>query len=180
MHQTAILLNAITALTHRSLYLAGHKAISRLKRAQFLKIKAETHDHIKSWNSVYSGISVITNRITTRHRDDGGSSAWYDLLLSSGTHRKAFFRLDDIGAWLSYNPGTVVMVCGKVLSHSLPKWSGGERICLVHWMRSEVHHRLGVYSPEWSVQGCYTRLMNKTFTAEQKWTEKSDDLDLLV
>ena len=176
MHQTTILLNSITALTHRPLYLSGHKAISRLKQARLLKAKVQTHDHVESWNSVYSGISVISNRITVRHRDDGGSSPWYDLLLSAGTHQKAFLHLDDIKAQLSYNPGTVVMVCGKVLSHSLPEWSGGERICLAHWMRKEVHYRLGIYSPEWSQQGCYTRFMNKTFTAEQMWTKKRDDL----
>jgi hypothetical protein len=83
--------------------------------------------------------------------------------------------LEDIKGRLSYDPGTVVMVCGKVLSHSLPEWSGGERICLAHWMRTEIHYRLGVFSPEWSLQGSYTRLMNKEFTAEQEWTTAIDD-----
>jgi hypothetical protein len=124
-----------------------------------LKIKIKTHKHVRSWNSVYSGISVMANRITPRHRDARGSYPWYDLPLSTSTHRKVDFHLDDIDAWLSYDPRTVVMACRKVLSHSLPKWSGGKRICPAHWMRTEVHHWLGVYSPEWSLQGCYTPLI---------------------
>jgi len=172
MQSSTVLLNAITALTHRSLYLAGYNAISKLKRPESLDVNITTHDHVNSWSSVFSGITVIANRITRRHRDRGGSFPWYDLLLSSGTHRHAFLHLNDLRAQLSYSPGTVVLVCGKVLSHSLPEWSDGERICLAHFMRKEIHYRLGVYSPGWSMQGAYTRLMNKTFAAEQGWPKK--------
>ena len=173
MAPSAILFNAITALTHQSLYLAGHNAVSKLKR-ESLGVKDPTHKHVQFWSSVFTGITVIANRITPRHRDAGGSFPWYDLLLSCGTHQQAYLHLNDIRAKLSYSPGTIVLVCGKLLSHSLPQWSHGERICLAHFMRKEVFHRLGVYSPSWSLQGAYTRLMNKTFTAEQGWTEKRD------
>jgi hypothetical protein len=44
-------------------------------------------------------------------------------------------------------------------------------------MRQEVLHRLGVYSPDWCWQGSYTRIMNRTFTAEQRWTQKRDYAD---
>jgi hypothetical protein len=177
MAPSTVLLNAITALTHKKLYLAAHKAMVRLKRAKSPDLKDMTHEHVQSWSSVFSGIGVIANRITIRHRDTGGSNPWYDLLLSSGTHRQAYFHLNDIGAKLSYSPGTVVMACGKVLSHSLPEWSGGERICLAHFMRQEVLHRLAVHSPDWCWQGSYTRIMNRTFTANQRWTQKRDYAD---
>jgi hypothetical protein len=172
MHSPCLLLNAITALTHDKLYLAGHAAISKIKRPEHLKIKIKTHDHVKWWNSIFTGMTVITNRITPSHRDSGGSFPWYDLLFSTGTHREAYLHLDDIGAKLLYDPGTVTLVCGKVLSHSLPEWLGGERICIACFMRNMVHHRLDIYHAEWSMQGAYTRLMNKTFTFEQGWTTK--------
>jgi hypothetical protein len=172
MQPSTILLNAVAALTHRSLYRAGHESITKLKQPESLGIKVKTHDHVQSWNSAFSGITVISNRITPRHRDTGGSFPWYDLLLSSGTHQDAYLHLNDIRAKLSYLPGTAILVCGKILSHSLPEWRNGERICLAHWMRNEVHHRLGIYYPEWCKFSSYVRLMNKTFTGEQKWTKK--------
>ena len=177
MAPSTILLNAITALTHKKLYLAAYKAMARLKRAKSPDLKDMKHEHVQSWSSVFSGIAVIANRITVSHRDTGGSDPWFDLLLSSGSHRRAYFRLDDIGAKLSYSPGTVVMACGRVLRHSLPKWYGGERICLAHFMRREVLHRLAVHAPNWCLQGSYTRIMNRTFTADQGWTQKRDYAD---
>jgi hypothetical protein len=174
MTKPTVLLNAITALTHRPLHLAGHQAISKLKRPDSLNISIKTHDHVQSWNSIFSGISVITNRITPEHRDTGGAFPWYDLLLSCGKHHNAHLQLKDVKAQLSYSPGTVVMVCGKVLNHSLPEWSGGERICVAHWMRKEVHHRLNVYSPSWCWQSAFIRLMNSQFVREQKWDKKDD------
>jgi hypothetical protein len=171
MQQSSILLNAVIALTHRALYHAGHEAISTLKTSP-KSPNIQTHDHAQSWKSVFSGISVITNRITVRHRDNGGLSPWYDLLFSSGTHQDAYLHLDDIHAKLSYLPGTAVLVCGKILSHSLPEWQGGERICIAHWMRHEIHHRLSVYCPEWCRFSSYIHLMNRTFAEEQRWRKK--------
>jgi hypothetical protein len=168
MTQPNVLLNTIMALTHRSLHLTGHNTISRLKQPELLDIDIKTHGHVQSWNSVFSGISVITNRITTRHRDTGGAFPWPDVLLSCGTHKTAHFHLNDVKAQLSYSPSTVVAVCGRVLSHSVPEWSGGERVCVAHFMRKEVHHRLGVFSPSWCWQATYKRLMNRGFLAEQE------------
>jgi hypothetical protein len=160
------------ALTHRPLYLAGHEAISKVKRPKALGIKIKTHQHVDSWNSAFTGISVIANRVTPRHRDSGGSFPWCDLLFSAGRHRGAFLGLDDIGAELSYNPGTAVALCGKVLSHSLPGWMDGERICIAYFMRNMVHDRLKVYHPEWSTQAQYLHHMNRTFVFEQGWGDK--------
>jgi hypothetical protein len=168
MTQPNLLLNAIMTLTHRSLHLAGHNAISKLKQTEWLDTNIKTNDHVQYWNSVFSGISVIANRITRRHRDSGGAFSWPDLLLSSGTHKTARFHLNDINARLSYPPGTVVAVCGGILSHSVPEWSGGERVCVAHFMRKEVHHRLGVFSPSWCQQVTYKRLMHRPFLAEQE------------
>jgi hypothetical protein len=166
------LINAILTVTNRKLFLAGHEAIVKLKHSQDLDIKIQTHKHIQSWNSVFSGIAVITNRITPRHRDSGGCASWYDLLLSAGTHHRSFLNLDDVNGQLSYDPGTAVLICGKVLSHSLRGWLGGERICIACFMRNMIHHRLSVFSPDWCFRGVYTRWMNDSFAFGQGWKTK--------
>jgi hypothetical protein len=167
-----VLINAITALTNKELFLAAYYAMVRLKRGKCHYLKGMDHPHVQSWSSVFSGIAVISNRLTVRHRDKGGTDPTYDLLLSAGTHRQAYLHLDDIQAELSYSPGTVVLTCGRLLSHSLPEWSGGERICLAHFMRTEVLHRLAVHTTGWSYRGFYTRIMNRQFVTDQKWNLK--------
>jgi hypothetical protein len=172
MQPSNVLVNAILALTHRPLFLSGHKAISNLKQPEDLGIEIKTHEHIDSWNSAFTGISVIANRVTPRHCDDRGSFPWYDVLFSVGAHRGAFLGLDDIGAALSYDPGTAVALCGKVLSHLLPNWLDGERICITYFMRNMVHDHLKVYHAEYSTQAQYLHYMNRTFAFEQGWTDR--------
>ena len=49
------------------------------------------------------------------HRDMGGSPAYYDFLLSSGTHKQSRMDLPELGTTLSYGPGILVAISGKVL-----------------------------------------------------------------
>lgn len=167
-----ILLNSILAITHRDLYRVGYEATVKLKHREGLDIEIEPHEHVESWNSVFSGLAVITNRITPEHCDSGGCASWYDLLLSAGEHQRAYLNLVDIGANLSYNPGTVDLICGKVLAHSVLDWEGGERICIAAFMRDMIHHRLNVYNPGWCSQSSYVHMMNTNFAINQGWKTK--------
>jgi hypothetical protein len=40
-------------------------------------------------------------------------------------------------------------VTGRVLCHGVSSWSGGERICLAHFMKDVVLDRLGQPRPGW-------------------------------
>jgi len=50
--------------------------------------------------------------------------------------------LDDFGTKFTYAPGTSVFLTGKVLVHSVPAWSGGERVVVAHYSKDDVHNRL--------------------------------------
>jgi hypothetical protein len=168
MDSTEYLCNAILALTHPALFDAGITAIANLDKPEQLH-NVQTHPHVPSWNSAFSGIGVISNRKTLKHRDSGGCPPWYDLLVSAGTHQSANVTISEMGATFSYSPGTVFMVCGKLLSHSIDEWVGGERICVAHYMRDMVHERLGVRRPHWCMFHMYTRCFNKTFREAHSW-----------
>ena len=71
------------------------------------------HDNVQLWPSFFSGIEVITNRITPLHRDPQSAPPVYDFLVSAGTHTEAFLDLPDVKARIGYKPCTVVAVCGK-------------------------------------------------------------------
>jgi len=107
---------------------------------------------------VWSGLAIIVNRTTPWHRDQGGAPTHYDLLLSAGTHTDCVLDIPISGLTLSYLPGTVVPIVGKVIGHGVRVWDGGERICQARFIKDAVHDRLGLVRPEWVHHNTYIGL----------------------
>jgi len=149
-------INLILSLIAPDLYHAGHEAMDQIH-------SSNPHPLVKSWPSVFSGISVISNRKTIAHRDQGGWPACFDILLACGDYSDAKFELPDVGGRFLYTPGTVVAVCGKVLRHAVYGWRGGDRVCYAHFMRDNVHNRLGVKRSGWSSLHRYRAAMSDKF-----------------
>jgi hypothetical protein len=149
------LCNAVTALVAPELYKAGKEAIEQVQLGQDMN---RTHKNITLWPSVFTGMQIIANRTTPPHRDRGGAPTHYDLLLSVGTHVEAQLSLPELGATFSYPPGTIVELCGKVFLHEVDDWEGGERVCVAHMMKDDVHERLKVMRPPWPQMADYLPL----------------------
>jgi hypothetical protein len=145
----------VLALTHPDLYSAAVMGL------QVLRQQGGDKNLSKFWSSVFTGINVISNRRTIAHRDRFGHLPWYDLLVSVGTYTQAYLVLPDLGAKLVYNPGTVVLLCGKLLSHEVPFWGSGDRVCWAHFMRESVLNGLGVLVEKvgWSTQDRIRRML---------------------
>jgi hypothetical protein len=145
----------------------GHDANEKLKRGEELN---SWHKNILLWRSFFSGIEVISNRKTEKHRDKLSDITDYDFLVSAGRHTEAWLELEDVKVKLHYTPGTVVAVCGKVLNHAVPDWEGGERLCIAHFTRDNVHERLGEARPNWVRNEGYIKCMDGGFLARQGWS----------
>lgn len=158
VQHSEVLCNAITALISPGLYTCGLKAIESIKHGREVD---NPHPHQQPWPSVFNGSQVIVNRLTPPHRDIGGGSTHYDLLVSAGSHKEAVLELRELGVRLVYRPGDVVALSGKVLLHEVGGWSGGERICVTHYMKDFVHERLGIPRPEWPKLDDYLSLVGK-------------------
>ena len=102
---------------------------------------------VETWPSVYHAMDVIVNRVTPSHCDPGGANSFYDHLVSLGQDHDARLLLDSLEAEFAYQAGTSALFTGKVLSHSVPKWSEGERIVIAHYAKDNVQDRLGVPRP---------------------------------
>ena len=131
------LFNSILAAASPEQYSTGFRAIEAVKSLNL-------HNHSALWPSVYSGLTVIADRETPLHRDDGASISHFDLLFSAGVHNKAELRLPDVGTVLDYDPGTVVLLAGRALAHSVPRTWVGHRVCWAHYMKDKVHDKLGI------------------------------------
>jgi hypothetical protein len=135
--------NILLSVIAQDLYDAGTAAVAKIK-VQHHSIAA-----VQAWPSAFSGISVISNRRTLFHRDQGGWPACFDFLAAAGTYDSGLLLCPDLGAKFIYSPGTAVALCGKMLRHGVFDWSGGERLCYAHFMRDNVHNRLGIQQTGW-------------------------------
>jgi hypothetical protein len=107
----------------------------------------EMETPLSTWPTVYSAMDVIANRATEPHCDQGGAASFYDHLIGFGQNHDACFHLDDLEGQFAYSPGTSILFSGKGLSHSVPEWSGGERMVIAHYTKDMIHDRLGLARP---------------------------------
>ena len=130
-----LLFNAILQIIHPELWNVTTLASQQLAN--------QLAFHIPCWPTAFTGLDLIVNQVTEPHLDSGRAITFYDHFLSLGMDHHAELLLDDLEAKLVYSEGTSVFLAGRVLTHSVPAWSGGERVALAHYTRDEVLHRLG-------------------------------------
>lgn len=147
-------LNMVLSLIHPDLFESGVLMLRKLRALDATKAIAS------EWQSVYTGIQIISNRITPSHRDSKGRPEWYDILASyCGGGSTPHLLLCDLGLDLEYSSGTVVGFCGTVFQHEVKAWGGGDRVCYAHFMREAVRKRLEVHPAGWVNQTMYRRFL---------------------
>ena len=139
--------STILAVIHPELYSAGRESLVRLREDS--EFERNDVDRVLSrWTSAFSGVSIISNRITPLHRDGSSRNHWYDLLITLGRYQNCNLELPGLGISLDYRPGTAVGLSGMVVQHSVPKCEG-DRVCYAYFMRDTVHEWARVSGKEW-------------------------------
>lgn len=123
----------------------GLQMLTKLRKRKRTKKVAE------KWQSVCTGVSVISNRISPKHRDSKGRPEWFDVLanFSKGGYSPRFL-VTDLGLNLEYSSGTVIGFCGSILEHEVKDWGKFDRVCYAHFMRENVRARLDVAPATWA------------------------------
>jgi hypothetical protein len=109
-----------------------------------LREPAEIAKVLDCWYMPFSGVSIISNRETPRHKDPQGRHGWYDVLATLGTHPSIGFQLPGLQTTFAYSPRTVVALCGSILSHAVDRSDQGDRACFAWFMREDVRACLDV------------------------------------
>lgn len=143
------IVSAILAVIHPKLYDAGWQTTKHLEATEICPRNILTR-----WASVFSGVAVISNRITRSHRDVSSRDSWYDILATLGSYRDCMLNLPGLGISLEYGPGTVVGIAGKVLEHEVPSFDG-DRVCYAYFMRNNVHSWAKVPCSDWMKTSYY-------------------------
>ena len=138
------IVSAILAVIHPDLYDAGRKTMSCLMKTP----EVCPQNVLNQWASVFSGVSVISNRMTPSHRDNSSRVHWYDVLVALGSYQNCNLELPGLGMSLEYSPGTVVGLSGMVLEHAVPMVEG-DRVCYAYFMKDNVHDWAKVPCKNW-------------------------------
>jgi hypothetical protein len=128
-------LNTVLMLTHPAQYI---QCAAARRWTMVHKELVEREPRISKWPLVFTGCSVMINRVTPKHCDSSGNIAGYDQLVSLGNAVGAILELPDFGLTFSYGPGTIMMVAGKRVAHAVGEWQSGDRICYANWMRDSI------------------------------------------
>jgi Oxygenase domain of the 2OGFeDO superfamily len=143
-------INLALSLIHPALFESGLLMLGKLRQLEATKDVAE------DWQSVYNGISVVSNRESPPHRDSGGRPEWYDTLINyTGPGGNPRLELKDLGMDLEYSSGTAVSFCGMILEHEVKQWGGSDRVCYAHFMKELIRRRLDVPAAGWVEQSMY-------------------------
>ena len=149
--EVEVFLNLTLSLINPGLFRCGLSMLRELWHLSTTKTIAT------EWQSVYTGIQTISNRITPPHRDSKGRPEWFDLLLSYCDKGAStpYFSVNDLSLKLKYSSGTVIAFCGTIFEHGVESWGAGDRVCSAHFMRESVRERLGVPPAGWVDRGLY-------------------------
>lgn len=166
-NDTERFLNLTLSLIHPALFQMG------LDMLRKIRVMDDTRDIAQQWQSIYTGISVICNRITPFHRDRRGRPEWFDLLLNySEAGDSPIFQISDLGLKLKYSSGTVIGFCGSIFEHGVELWGVRNRVCYAHFMRESVRARLEIPAAEWVYRTDY--LLNKS---NARYSEGKESVD---
>lgn len=111
-------------------YRAAHE------RAKMLNPHVASAGH---WfDSAFSGLALIYNRRTPRHKDGNGGPESYDALWPCGDYRGGELRFEDLNFTSYYGPDTFVLLRGGKLAHEVLDWEGAQRFSVVFFSHKEI------------------------------------------
>ncbi len=121
--------------------------------------------NVKDWPSVFSALTVISNRKTESHLDKGSYDSAFDILLSGGDYSDCKFKVENtvIDAEFLYDPGTLIAVLGRVLHHGVPDWAGDDRICYAHYVKDDIHLKHECRRSTWVEMASFENMMGEHF-----------------
>ena len=137
------ILSAILVVMNPALYDAGWEMV------KCLRATPEIDSHILSrWASIFSGISVISNRNTPAHQDGNSRWNWYEILATLESYQDCLLELPGVGISLKYSPGMVVGLLRNMLEHKVGDFEG-DKVCYAYFMRDNVQDWAKVTASDW-------------------------------
>lgn len=149
MRQSLLIISGAFSIMHPTTCRAGSAAIQHLKSDPTFVKKAERLPTVlEHWCIPFSALSIVCNRITPFHRDNGGSHEWMDVLLAAGDYENGRFEASTVGIRCEYQPGTLIGLTGRVLRHGAD--CPPNRACIAMYNIGAVLKAAGISDVGWA------------------------------
>jgi hypothetical protein len=147
--ESGAILSAITLVSHPRLYHMGRSSLIHLGDMPEIKEIA------RHWSSVYSAVSIVSNRDTPLHRDTGTQPPWYDILATIGGDPDTTMDWPSLGIRGQYRSGTCVLFSGNCIPHMVRR-SLQDRVVVAYYMKDNVLEEANVEGAPWMEQDMYS------------------------
>lgn len=141
--RTSAIIGGILSIIHPEQYAAGLGILRQLdRRPDLVKKGQRLAEILQVWSAPFNVITVISNRETPFHRDNGADYTYFDILLALGEYRNGRLEFPGLGLRLKYDLGTIASFSGRILQHGVT--CGGNRACIVYHSKDKVMKHFGV------------------------------------
>ena len=152
--QTNAIIGGILSIIHPEQYNIG---IDMLRTLQAHPEQVHKAEHLPKifgvWNAPFNVLTLMSNRLTPYHRDNGATSPWYDILVPLGHYSNGRIEIPGLGYRFRYDPGTVVGISGRIVRHGAVCL--GDRVCLAYHNKTTVMDHLGMAKATWMNKSRY-------------------------
>ncbi len=151
--ETNELLGAVVSIMHPATFLTGIQCIKGIQESDDIAKRDNLNELLEVWTSPFIAGSIINNRSTPLHRDNGASYSAMDTLTSVGPFQYGRFMVPTLGYQFLFGTGSLFGILGRIVPHAAE--ASGERFCLAQYLRENILSTLGVEEPEWQpFQAC--------------------------
>lgn len=137
------LCSGILRIMHPKLYDIAKTTLDTLRMDPLF-----THS-ITNWASVFTAVSIISNRETPFHRDTRGLQCGMDLLTTVGPYSFARLVLPSLKLQMNYSSGSVVGLLGKLVRHGVSH-ADGPRVCYAWYVRESIFKYVNAQEVDWA------------------------------
>jgi hypothetical protein len=145
MKETNLLLGGVIGLIHPSTFASGISCIKAIGQSDEIVKREHLDELMGGWTSPCTAASVINNRDTPLHRDNGATYGSMDFLTSVREFHGTFMA-PTLGYTFSFTSGTVIGLLGRIVPHAAKVQ--GERLCYAQYLREIILKPLGVGQPQ--------------------------------
>jgi hypothetical protein len=146
MAETNVLLGGVAGLIHPATFQTGIACIKEIAIDGEICKRENLDELIDIWTSPCTAASVINNRNTPLHRDNGATYGSMDFLTSVGEFQHGIFETPSLGCKFLFKSGTMIGLLGRMVPHAAEV--EGERLCYAQYLREVILTPLGVAGPD--------------------------------
>lgn len=82
---------------------------------------------------VYEAREILFNRVSVEHKDTADPPHGWAVLTAFGTSEGVIFSVPELNLRITFEPGDMICIRGRILTHGTSKWPRGQRIVIPHF-----------------------------------------------